>query len=165
MRKLILVTALLAGVSNAHAQQFIYGHLSNGTPFHAYYAGPYGTGFGAGFANGLANARGKDDSDNGPALGAYIPGVITGSDRQLQFEVQVSMNGGGVRAFDPIKKEHFSGTYVVKSRALFVAQTGISLIGDHGSRISCDVTMHAGDIPTGSGDCVDRKAGKYHLQF
>jgi hypothetical protein len=77
---------------------------------------------------------------------------------------QVSLHGGGARAFDPVKREHFSGTYAPKG-GFFVVPASVALIGDHGSRISCEIQIHAGDTPTGNGDCVDRKNNHYQLQL
>ena len=162
MNRILAAAALALALSAPAHAQTISGYLSNGTSFHGY-VGPQG--FGAGFAQGLVNARANAPADSGVELGSYLPGVITGPDRQLQFEVQVSLHGGGARAFDPVKRERFSGTYVVKAGGFFTADTTVSLIGDRGSRISCDVQMHRGDTPTGNGTCVDRKNSHYQLQF
>jgi hypothetical protein len=163
VKKWILACAPFTMLSVPAHAQFFTGHTANSTHFSGnLYSGPQG--FGAGFANGLNGALANAPSD-GPAMGSYTPGVINGPDRQLQFEVQISMRGGGARAFDPVRRERFSGVYTVTSDGLFSAQTTVSLIGDRGSRLSCDVEMHRGDVPTGSGDCTDRKHTRYHLQF
>jgi hypothetical protein len=162
MNRILAAAALSLALSAPAHAQMISGHLSNGTSFHAY-VGPQG--FGNGFANGLNNALANAPSDGGVAVGSYLPGVITGPDRQLQFEIQVSLHGGGARAFDPTKREHFSGTYAAKGGGFFVVPASVSLIGDRGSRISCEIQIHAGDTPTGNGDCVDRKNSHYQLQF
>jgi hypothetical protein len=163
VKKWIFACAAFAMLSIPAHAQFFSGHTSNGTHFSGnLYSGPQG--FGAGFANGFNGALANSPSD-GAAFGSYLPGVITGPDRQLQFEIQVSLHGGGARAFDPTKREHFFGTYAEKGFGFFVVPVTVSLIGDRGSRISCDVQIHAGDVPTGSGDCVDRKNSHYHLQF
>ena len=67
--------------------------------------------------------------------------------------------------FDPTKREHFSGTYAAKGGGFFVVPASVSLIGDRGSRISCEIQIHAGDTPTGNGDCVDRAAASIPVQL
>ncbi len=159
---LLLGVTLDIGTSSAQADT-IFGHVGPDASFNAYSV-PNSGGFGGGFAKGFNNSRAAAP-DSGTALGSWLPGVIIGTDRQLQFEVQVSMHGGGARAFDPVSRERFSGVYTVKADGFFSADTTVSLVGDHGSLLSCGVQMHRGNPPTGNGDCIDRKQEHYQLQF
>ena len=161
MKKIALAAALLCGVSSAQAQT-ITGHFNSDGSFHGHVNSPSG-GFAGGFANGLAGAVGGASA--GVELGSYLPGTIVGPSGQLQFEIQVSLHGGGARAFDPDKRETFSGVYTIKQDYFFLASSNVSLAGDRGSHISCDITIHEGPMPSGNGDCVDRKNRHYQLQF
>jgi hypothetical protein len=122
---------------------------------------PGPTGFGAGFAQGLSSSLAR----RAAPFGSYLPGVIVGARRQLQFEIQVSLAGGGARAFDPVKQEHFSGTYAATGIPLGLVSATAMLVGDRGSYLSCEMHIRAGSMPTGNGDCVDRKNSHYRLQF
>jgi hypothetical protein len=164
MRKVVLIAALALVTSQAHAQT-IFGAV-NGQPFHGTVFGGGPSGFGAGFANGLNNALAAKGGGGGANFGSYLPGVITAQDgRQLQFEIQISLHGGGAKAFDPKKREQFAGVYAATGGGFFTVPATVTLTGNRGTNISCHIEIKAGDVPEGNGSCTDQRRDRYTLQF
>ena len=148
-RVLMMAAGVIALAAPTHAAQLqVHGTVNNGY-FNGYVTERQS--FGEAFAKGFNDTQSEDNSGSG--LGTYIPGVISGA-RSMSFEIQISTNGGGVRAFDPVKRERFAGSYVRKG-GLFVVDTSATMVGDHGSRLNCNIQIHAGSTPTGIGSCVD----------
>ena len=69
--------------------------------------------------------------DEGPPIGAMLPGSIYASDGTvMQFAIQKTHGSGSVSAFNPLTQERFSGTYVAVTQG---ANIGTSAYATNGT--------------------------------